>query len=171
MAIKTQNKLLFQLASSNGDGTGTTNMIGDYSSAATQITVTPASSDVYMITRMIVFVEDAGSFDSGAYANGITLTNGIDVLLKDGSGTITTLTPFPITTNAEWAAMCHDVTVHDFGTGNTAMSVRWTFERAGKQLKLDGSEGQFLEISFNDDYTGVITHQFLLQGYIYDENY
>ncbi len=73
--------LIYQYLDTNGDGTGTTNAIGNYSVTA---------DDFYYeatrpcdIERMIVCVRDTGAFDAEDYGNGVALTNGIRVLVHD----------------------------------------------------------------------------------------
>ena len=47
-----------QLASSNGDGTGTTNLVGDYSSAPLVASITAGVDKVVVVQRVIVSIED-----------------------------------------------------------------------------------------------------------------
>lgn len=158
-------KPIYQHLSSNGDGTGTTNAVGDYSSSETTLYIAPAADETFIINRMIVEVEDVGSFDSGGYGTGSALSNGITLNYRDANGIVATLTPTPITRNADWAGNCHDLTIHNFGTGNEFMTARWTFEKSGHPLVLWGSNGHSLEIVLNDDFTGLVLQKFTVQGY------
>ena len=117
--------------------------------------------------RIIVTIEDSGEFNTDLYGKDIVLTNGISLMVRDESDTL--LMDYtdddPVHTNVEWAEYCYDVQYHDFGTGsaNKFLNVRWTFERSGKFLSL--SSGDYLEVSLNDDFTGLVAHRFLVQGY------
>jgi hypothetical protein len=156
---------LYRNLDTNGDGTGSKDATGDYSSTAAVFYIQPPTEKIYLIERMIVHVEDSGSFDSGAYGNGITLTNGIVVRISDDSGVIVDLTDgMPILSNGSWVRQCYDVQVHPFGSGNEHMGVRWTFRKAGQPLKLVGEKTQKLEIVLNDNFSGLVGHQFQIQG-------
>ncbi len=130
--------------------------------------MSPAATVTYL-GRVIIHLTDAGSFDADSYGNGITLTNGINVTLRDTDDTLlATLTPSPIKTNGQWAGQCHDFSTHTFGTGNNHASVRWTFNKytpGGIRLL----PGQHLDIEFEDDYSGLITHMYLFEGHIDDD--
>lgn len=150
---------------SNGS---THNAIGNYAGAVEQFTWAPGNNFRALIHRMIVLVEDAGAFDANKYGNGIVLTNGISVYVRDGDdAVVANLTPTiaPVKTNAEWGALCFDVDVKEWGTGNEILLVRWTFERAGIALLLDGDEGHYISVELNDTYVNLVQHRFLIQGY------
>lgn len=158
-------QMLSQFASTNGDGTGTTNAVGDYSSAATKFTVeTQPDQRFLVLRRMVVTIEDVGAPDSGSYGNNITLANGVEVNVYSADDTLAyTLTPDPVLTNANWATYCHDLTDHSFGTGNDTVTVRWTFTKANPDgITLD--VGEYLAIELNDDFTDLVGHYFLVQG-------
>ena len=78
-------KHVFQLLSSVGDGTGTTDGIGDYSSSALSLKYAPTDTEKVSISRMIIKVQDTGTFDTADYGNGITLTNGIRVYVRNSA--------------------------------------------------------------------------------------
>ena len=160
---------IYQLASTNGDGTGTTNAVGNYSDAgdgATDFKLTALNtSSYYILERVIISISDVGAFDSGAYGNAVTLTNGITVDIQDADDvTIAPMTPFPIKTNGEWAAVCHDFTEQAFGQGDVYGTVRWTFSRAvpgGIRIE----PGESLVFTLNDDFSGLESHRFFVQGW------
>jgi hypothetical protein len=158
--------IISRLASTNGDGTGTTNAIGDYTTPI-ELKVTPATRQGLEIHRMIVGVEDsASSMSPGEYGGlGAALSNGIVVSVKNSSGTLYTLTAFPITTNLEWAQHCHDLQQHTWGTGNDGYSVRWTFSKSGYPVVIADNDDTWLSIDLSDNFTGLITHRFIVQGY------
>ncbi len=101
------------------------------------------------------------------YGNlGAALTNGITVRLQDSGGTVLDLTDgLPVKTNAGWGQLCYDVDLKSWGAGNELLLVRWTFERAGQPLRLEGEDSGRLEVVLNDDFTGLLAHTFQVQGY------
>jgi len=140
-------------------------MIGNYATATT-FKWTPGTGRTGYIQRMLINIEDVGSFDSAAYGNNITLTNGISLGVFDSSGTIVTdvVDSHNIKTNADWAMHCHDVTVHDFGLGNETLTARWTFARSGQPLWVP-SGGHYFGVVLNDDFSGLVNHNIHLQGW------
>ena len=155
---------VIQLASSNGDGTGTTNLVGDYSSTPLTVSITAGTTKAITVQRVIISIEDAGTFDSGAYGNGLALTNGITLAHYKAEALSAVLNPEAVKTNAGWAAQCHDVTLHAFGSGNPTLTARWTFAKAipgGIALQ----PGDSIRIGLADDYTDLIGHRYLFQGH------
>ena len=155
----------------NGDGTGTKSAIGDYSDATGSgveiFYIQPAAGQVFRLSRIIPFVEDAGSFDSSKYGNGITLANGLQIRIQNDSGTVLDLLDgLPITINTHWARLCYDMTISTFGAGNEYLHARWTFSKSGQFMRLDGDNNERLEIVFNDDFSDLVSHYFKVEGYI-----
>ena len=151
----------------NGDGTGTTSAIGNYSVTQGIFYIQPPSDDVFQINRLIVFVQDTGSFDSGSYGNGITLTNGITVRVQNNQGTFSDLTAgSPIKINPHWKRLCYDANVSAYGLGDESLGVRWTFSKAGYPIRLDGGSYDRIEVLLDDNFTGLVDHTFLVQGFV-----
>ncbi len=153
----------------DGDGTGVNDAIGDYSrmAEAEAFYIQPPAGTIYIIERMIVFVEDAGTFDSGSYGNGITLATGVVVRIQNDSGTLHDLTAgIAIKTNPQWGQCCYDAVVSKYGSGNESLSVRWTFAKGGYPLRLIGDNNERLEILLHDDFTDLVQHTFKIEGYI-----
>lgn len=146
---------------SNGS---TISAVGDYSSAVERFTWTPLEGRKAHIYRMIVTVEDAGAFDAAKYGNNITLTNGIQVVVRNvaDDAQIHSLSAGPILTSADWGARSFDAEVKTWGVGNEILVVRWTFARAGSPLALDDS--MYLSVELHDVLTGLVDHRFLIQG-------
>ena len=159
--------LISQFASSNGDGTGTTNLIGDYSDGGDGLSVFAVEpvSKAIVIRRMIATIEDSGAPDSGKYGNNITLTNGITITVNEANNDVrSTLTPDPVMTNAEWATYCHDLTAHTWGSGNDTLTVRWTFTKGIGDDGVVLDPGESIRVILNDDFSDLVAHKFLFQG-------
>jgi len=152
----------------NGDGTGTKNANGNYSGGATDFYIQPPASTIYRIARLIVSVEDTSGFSAAEYGNtGSALSNVIHIETQDGGGTIVDYdNGVPIKTNAEWGRVCYDADLKTWGAGNELLLVRWTYTKSGSFIRLDGDSSEKFVVTLNDDLTGLISHYFLVQGYI-----
>ena len=159
-----RSKSIYRLLDTVGDGTGTTNAIGDYSVTPASFKITGTSGRVD-IERVIVMLEDGGSFDSGAYGNGLALTNGIRVYLRDtDDNVINEYTSFPILTNGDWAGHCHDFNHFNWGSGNEVASIRWTFSKSGQPVQINFDAGEYFEVYLNDDFSALVKQRFTIQG-------
>lgn len=162
----------------DGDGTGTKNAIGDYSSSAEIFYIQPSSTQIFRVTRMMVLIRGSkNTFYTDSYGSRTILSNGIVVRTQNDSGTLINLTDdIPILTNGNWGRFCYDSEVYPADTGNTAtyLRVRWTFERSGYPIRLVGSNNERLEVVLNDDFSlnsgagnnALLEHYFVVQGYI-----
>ena len=161
-------KILTRYLDTNGDGTGTKDAVGDYSSAAETFFITPPAGKKYTISRMLIGVQDSGSFDAVKYGNGVTLTNGIGVATTDATVGVTVdlLDGTLIKSNAAWGFLCYDADVKSWGAGDEFLLVRWSFDKSGVLLTL--TENDALVVELNDDFTGLNAHMFLVQGYEQD---
>ena len=156
----------YRFADVNGDGSGAYDMNGDYSAGAEIAYVQPGAGQILRLERVIVYMRDTGSFDTGGYGNGPELTNGIILRVQDNSGTLVNLTSQEtIVTNGGWASYCHDCEVRAWGTGDEFLTLRWTFGKAGFPIRLVGDNNERLEFVLNDDFTNLVHHAFHLQGF------
>ena len=164
-------KHIFQLLSSNGDGTGTTSAIGNYAVTPLSLTFKQAEKEVVHIHRILIKVQDTGAFDADKYGNGITLTNGIRLYHRNSADEILEeLTAYPVKTSGDWAGQCFDLNHFTFGTGDEIITVRWTFSKSGIPVILKLHEGEYLEIYLNDNFTGLTDHLFKIDGFYIDED-
>jgi len=147
----------------NGDGTGTKDAIGDYSSAAEDFYIQPGANETYEIHRLIVRIADSGAPDAGKYGNNITLTNGISVHLEGGI-TRDLTDNMPVLSNGDRSKLCYDVNVISWGTGDDYVGVRWTFSKSGAPITLRGSISDKLIVRLNDDFSNLVGHTFMVQG-------
>lgn len=159
---------LYRYLDSNGDGSGTKNANLDFNAAPDIFYIQPPSINVFYLNRMIVSIGDTAAMQAQEYGNlGAALSNGITIKLVDDSGTILDVCGgIPVATNADWGRMCFDVDVKTWGAGNELLVSRWTFAKAGYPIRLDGSKNERLEVSFSDDLDGLLTHYFLVQGWV-----
>lgn len=114
--------------------------------------------------RIIIFIEDTGSFDSGLYGNGIALTNGIKVEVHDSEGNVILdlVDGETVHTNGEWQALCHDFLPTAIGQGNEVASVRWTVAKSGAPVVV--KSGCKVVVTIQDNLAGLEKHWFQIQG-------
>ena len=153
--------MIYQNVSSNGDGTGVTDLIG---AAAADYYVIPPAGEKYRLKRMTVAQID-GNFNSAiGYGAGSALTNGITITVENGSGIIKNFTPVPIKRTYDWALLA-GVDASSIGAAGADINlVRWTFEKGCSDILLDGSKGEFLKVSFGDVMNFMTSLNIQVQG-------
>jgi len=149
-----------QALSTNGDGTGTVNANVDGGTPVAFKLTCPAGVH-YEVARLIVYIEDTGNLLAANYGALGVLTNGVLVEVHDASGNPTGQLGHTLKSNSHWAKVCHDSSAHDYGSGNNAVSVRWTFQAAGESINLMPSES--LVVTIQDDLQGLVEHSFIAQ--------
>lgn len=155
---------LEQLFSTNGDGTGFTDM----SRIAAEYTITPPENFTYKVYRVTLYMEDDSKFAAELYGGISALDNGIVVTTENPSGVITTHTPQPIKTTGQWSLLGGvDIVWTDFIAGNDWAILRWTFARYGPPISLSGDDGEFLKINVQDTLAGLVSHIAQAQGEIF----
>jgi len=162
----------FQIALTQGgaaveftdDGSGTSTMETPF-----RFYAEAQAGQILRIARLLVHIEDATVWSAANYGNlAAALTVGITVHTEDSSGaTIIDLTNGdPVKSNADWGKFCYDVSYVAFGAGNDFLQARWTFTKSGQYIRLDGDTGDNLAVVLNDNFSGLVTHKFLVQGYV-----
>jgi hypothetical protein len=155
------SELLYQRLDTTGDGSGTTNMNVDGSITPITFKIKPSGGQLIKVARIIILVEDTGTFDSDKWGNGITLANGFNFKHKK-SGITTDLLGFSIKTTGEMSSICHDLDHRSFGTGNEFVSFRLTFTKAGSTINLYNDDE--LQLVVNDDMTDLVKMYVHAQG-------
>lgn len=143
------------------------NARGNYATP-TKFSIVPGAGQWFRIERLLVHIEDTNGMQAQEYGNlGSALTNGIIVqTARDGVQTLDYTDGLPVKTNADWGRVCYDVDLKTWGAGNEVMQVRWTFAKSGTPIRLAGSEGDSFDIILEDDFSGLINHNFMVQGYV-----
>lgn len=163
-----ERKIISRFLDTDGDGTGTKNANGNYSGAAEEFFIAPDEGEDWTITRMLVNIADEAVMQAEEYGNlGAALTNGVKVEVHNDSGLVYSLTDpnYPVKTNAGWAAYMFDVHLLTWGSGDELLNGRWTFAKSGVPVRLRSRFGEKLVVTVNDNLTGLLNHQFLVQGY------
>lgn len=153
------------------NGTGTADMIGDYSAADTDFIFDPApiggAAAKFLLTGIGAYVQDAGSLDPNAYGNGITLTNGIKIIARKGGLDLDLLDGYPIKTNAHYTRQLWEVSTQIYGTGDESLQAIVYFNNVFQHsILLDAALGDKLIIRLRDNFTGLTAHNFKAAGYL-----
>ena len=156
---------LYRYMDSVGDGSGDESFIGDYSSAAEEALLIPASNEIIKVARLIISAEDTSGMTAAKYGNMAALTNGVTIQKKNTTGVVTDITDgVAIKTNAQYSALCYDADIKTWGQGNELLTARFTLSKSGEPVILNGSLGEYLVVNLNDNFDGLISHKFMAQG-------
>jgi hypothetical protein len=143
-----------------GDGSGSINMNVDGSITPQIFRVTPQPGEILYINRMIVYVQDSGTMDSGGFGNGPALTNGIEFKFMYDVGEATEgsypdPTFQPIKINTHWQSYAHDISLSTWGSGDQSYSMRYTFvkDSPGNPPWVADSRKEEFWVVINDDLT------------------
>lgn len=136
------------------------------SSTPVEFFYTIPAGDTYDIARLLVYIKDSGTFDADLYGNGAVLTSGMEIKVERlGLPDQDLLDGVTIKTNAEWQSVAYDFSYNSIGSGDNVASVRWTFAKSGKPLRLEA--GDRFVITVNDNLTVLKGHRFHVQGIAY----
>lgn len=155
---------LDQLFCSVGNGTGTTNM----ATTADDYMIKPSANELMEVTRLLLYMEDAGKFAGEKYTAAGALANGIVITKENASGILHTYNPQPIKVLGHWGLLAGvDMIVTDFTVGNDIVLVRWTLSKADHRTTLDGRLGEFLNIEVKDTLAALVEHTAQAQGNVF----
>lgn len=161
------SNLLFQYLDTVGDGTGTTAMTGNYSVTPQEFLYLVPANKQATIERLIVEISDNGNFSAAGYGAGVALTNGIHLSIHDENDVqILLLTPELVKTNAGWAGVAFNLNYIEFGNGDNNLVARWDFSGAGSPLVLKA--GHKIHADLSDNFSGLLFHRMMIQGYTLD---
>jgi len=167
--VASPRQLLFQHCTTNGDGTGTRDAIGDYSTA-TDFYVAPPAGTHYHIQRLICHIEDTGPIAVDKFGALTALTNGILVRVMRGAEVLAdVLNNDPITHNGSFGHTTYDWGLTSFGSGVEVVSAKWDFLTTGSRVALNGNLGDKLVITMQDNLTGLVGHQWMVHGTQYTD--
>lgn len=140
------------------------NVINDYSGAgiAEFECSVPAGAYRLVIKRLVVYIEDSGVHTASTYGQLSALTNGIEVFYEKDGTEMDLTSGKPIKKNGEWSRMNYDADLKTWGSGNSMIVARWTFEKA-LPITLRGTDR--IVVKVNDNLVGLIDHTFSFQGF------
>jgi len=154
--------LVSKLISSDGNGGGVSDLVGNYSAGSTDFYITANPGKVLYLARVNINVQDGGSIDSNSYGNGVLLTNGVKLI--ESIGGVENQLGIPIITNSDYSLLAGvDINPLTFGSGDSYLAVRFTFSKLGRPLVI--TENDKFIIRLEDDFTALTGHKFMMQGY------
>lgn len=151
-----------------GDGTGTTDVTGDYSALAETFLIVPGVTETFEISQLQVEIETAvggNAIRPWRYGDLLALTNGIDIHTHDGVSVLRRITEAskPIQDNRDWIRNAYEVSTEtDQASG--FMHILWDFAKQDAKIVLDGAAGHDLRVVVNDDFTSLVGHTFTVKG-------
>ncbi len=136
----------------------------DGSATPVQFQFAPGSTEAYILNRLIM---------SGSGSNKVVDTSYIDIALVGAVGTIielhnsgglvSSITGLQtMKSNQEWVELCYDCRQNLFDLNPKSISLRYTFTKDlnGKGILLDGSKGEKLIVTIQDDLQTLVSHHF-----------
>jgi hypothetical protein len=127
----------------------------------------PPTDENWHIVRLLATMIDntfTDAADYGAINNG--LPTGIDLHVVDGDDNILyDFTPVPIKRSHDWSLYAGPDAVTVGGAGADPLMVRWTFQKAGYPVLLEGARGMRLRLLKPDDLSSMVSHIVGVQGY------
>jgi len=153
---------IYRYLTTNGDGTGDFDNIGDYTTPRT-VSVTCRASEKIVSHFLSVHIQDAGTYDPAKYGVLAALTNGVNVGYYGADGVEKLrLTQNPIKDNAEWLHYGQGV-IEAAGAGDMVQRV-WIDLAGGVSDGLKLYPGESIRVTLSDNFTGLLAHDFLLHG-------
>jgi len=127
----------------------------------------PNPGEVLVMSRLIFIIRDGGGMDSGGWGNngGSPLANGLRVGLSKG-GVDTDFTPIPWKSHVDLGGVAYDLTYHNWGSGNTWLTMRLTIAKSGTLLRLDSATDDCFWMDVQDDLTYLVEQRCMCQGVI-----
>lgn len=154
----------------NGDGTGTKNATGNYSASPQSFLIEPLPNQKLEVHSIRMFVKVA-DIDADEYGSNGALTNGISMLINNSDGVVRDLFDGVVITEImHWLHFCEFEDFRTLELGLTAQSeyfvAVYNFSKNGGPVLLRDRKGENIEISLNDNFTGLNEHYFCAQGVI-----
>lgn len=144
-----------------GDGSGTTNAIGDYSTP-TEFKFVPAVGDTVYIERLLIVITD-GAILADGYGGLGALTNGIKLEVTNSTIVYFSFTPEPIKRTSHWGKYSYDSNLLNFKTTNESFLSRWTFTNFGDPIRV--TNDKHISVTLQDNMTGLVEHYFTVEGF------
>ena len=127
--------------------------------------IAPSSNQIFRLSYWQMSIKDGKGFDINNFGSNGILTNGIMPRIKADGGTYDML-PAGIRTNSDLAMIAEDFNLYTFGTADDILVTRWNFNNFGQMVRLDGSQGDELQLVVRDNLTNISAIKVLVAGYI-----
>lgn len=154
-----------QLLDTVGNGTGTTNAIGNYSGAATDFKLVYGGNQITLTRFSVLIVDSSDDFKENQYGGIAALTNGITVRLKSGGLPEARLfrPSVAIKNTAGWISVMSEYRSASFPDAKRPM-LGFTFDFTNRLLL--NTAGDYFLVRLNDNFTGLDWHIFSVFGLI-----
>ena len=164
------NPPLIRLLDSVGDGTGNKAFNLDYSAVAGQAIIKPPDNQIFVLHSFLIQYSDGGNFIQSVYGSlAAALTVGliIGAYDRDDNLILSLTNGEPVKTNDQWLHLGYETVLQEWGVANTTTLTGTMDHRTfGTAFALNGNNGEYLKVTLNDNFTGLIDQTFLAKGYI-----
>jgi len=135
--------------------------------APVSFTSAPSGGKVVHLHRLLISMSHAAAGDLGKFGGIDALINGV-AIRTHVDGVYTTFTNWKA--NSDLVDDMYDVRfdVRSGGGGAYGTSARWTLSNVGATVRLDGVEGDFVEVLVQDDLRGLASFKIKMQGHYGD---
>lgn len=156
-----------------GNGTGVKNANGNYASAEEEFLIAPPSGKTYRLLRLHWHIADGTINNTNQYGGIASLTNGCNLVVREsvGSTTLFNLTDnVPVQQNTHLARIAQiQMRETGFTGGEDYLKSVIPLDATGTSVRLDGTAGEYLAVTVNDDLTGLTQHRFFVYGYVEED--
>ena len=160
-----------QLLDTVGNGTGTTNANGDYSSTQGVFKLVPSAGVVYRIHELAIVLRDgtAGNWASDKFGAEPALTNGIGLTLElNNGGSIEKelLGGEKFKANIDFQTYGFTTNLQQWSADTSLMAVFNFRTSQGEALRLDGTALEDIRVRLDDNMTAFTEVTFFASGYV-----
>ncbi len=152
----------------NGDGTGNSDALGNYSIGSPGIFfVQPPSNEIYVINKLIFNIGGSEVKKANDYGDiGGGLPNGILVEVYAGNTLVGNFTPDePISNNATLFRITSQYVVTPFTDGLDYLKAVYSIAEDTTPMLLQGDLNMSLRVTCQDNLSSLISHTFSVLGY------
>lgn len=151
------------------DGTtqGAHNANGNYAVTGGEFYIQPPNGTIYRLFRLLISIGDANIASSDTYGQVTALSNGVGFWTEINGVRSYLHDNRTVKTNGDYNEFMYDFNCDSLslGQGTDYCSGRWTFDKAGTVIRLNGTTGDKFIVTVNDTLTGLVHHHFIVQGY------
>lgn len=147
---------------------GNDNLAVDGSVTPISYKLQPESNQIMRVVSWSIYIQDEKGFTITEFASMDTvLANGLEIKANINNN-YENILGFNLCSNSCIMSVTYDLKLEDFGGSGTddVLMAKWNLaDSCGQMLRLDGSQGEFLEIIVNDDLTSISNIYVTTQGY------
>lgn len=149
----------------NGDGTGSINANGDYSTTPETFFIQPLETEIIILHEFRIIIADDAVFSILGYGSRTELTNGIVIKVTNDSQEFLLTNSHPLLTNTDLINFCSLSQVYRLQSNDTALSGTLDADSFGTSVVLKGYTNDKLEVILNDDFSSLTEHRFSVYGH------